>query len=143
MDVMQIHSRLTQTQRSRISDQFRNSRSSVLVTTDVSARGVDYPGVTLVIQVGLPTSRDQYIHRIGRTGRAGKEGEAILMLSPYEEGYLKCINDLPVRKELRFNLSPNRRNQEIVDDIKRVTSKMDIKEKNNVYTSLIGFRIID
>jgi ATP-dependent RNA helicase MSS116 len=142
MDVMQLHSRIAQQQRIRISDQFRRSRSSVLVTTDVSARGVDYPGVTLVLQVGLPSSREQYIHRIGRTGRADREGEAILMLSPYEQNYLDCVQELPIRKELRFNLSPNGRNKEIVEDITRITSKIDIKEKNSVYTSLVGFRII-
>jgi ATP-dependent RNA helicase MSS116, mitochondrial len=140
MDVMQIHSKLGQPQRIRISDQFRRSRSSVLVTTDVSARGVDYPGVTLVLQLGLPSSREQYVHRIGRTGRAEKEGEAILMLSPYEEKYLECVKDLPIRKELRFNLLPNGRNKEILEDIKKMTEKMDRNEKNSVYTSMIGFR---
>ena len=47
----------------------------VLFSTDISARGLDYPDVTAVVQVGVPTNRAQYIHRLGRTGRAGKVGE--------------------------------------------------------------------
>src|SRR5438046_8201272 len=57
------------------------SRMSLLQNSlIISARGVDYPGVTKIIQVGAPTSRDIYIHRIGRTGRAGKMGDATLIL---------------------------------------------------------------
>ncbi|KAI9017577.1 P-loop containing nucleoside triphosphate hydrolase protein, partial [Gaertneriomyces semiglobifer] len=89
MDVMEIHSRLTQQQRTRIAEKFRRARSGILFTSDVSARGVDYPGVTLVIQVGMPSSKDQYIHRVGRTGRAGASGEGFMMLSPYEKTFLK------------------------------------------------------
>lgn len=58
-----LHGKLAQNQRARISDQFRRSLKTVLVTSDVSARGVDYPGVGLVIQLGIPTSREQYVHR--------------------------------------------------------------------------------
>lgn len=56
--VLEIHSRLTQAARARVSRQFRESRNSILFTTDVSARGVDYPGVTQVLQVGIPKCRD-------------------------------------------------------------------------------------
>jgi len=62
-----------------------------------SARGVDYPGVTKVIQVGAPVSRDQYIHRVGRTGRAGKSGDATLILAPFEKGFLDRLDDIPIK----------------------------------------------
>ncbi|PWN21262.1 DEAD-domain-containing protein [Microstroma glucosiphilum] len=86
---LEIHAQLEQRQRSRVSDVFRRTRSaSVLVTTDVSARGVDYPDVTRVIQLGSAKSRDTYIHRIGRTGRAGKEGIAdLILLKDWEDGW--------------------------------------------------------
>lgn len=142
MDVLQIHSKLDQRQRSRISDQFRRSRSSVLCTTDVSARGVDYPGVTLVLQLGLPSNREQYIHRIGRTGRAGKEGEAILVLSPYEERYLDAIRDLPVRKDLRFNLGPNK-TASVQSSIQQAIERVDMDERRQVFGSILGFRIMN
>merc|ERR1712127_605149 len=82
--VIEIHSKKSQSFRNKSSDAFRKAKRAVLFTSDVSARGVDYPDVTHVIQVGLPESRDQYIHRLGRTGRAGKKGEGIVLLAPFE-----------------------------------------------------------
>ncbi|GAA5942699.1 uncharacterized protein JCM15063_000864 [Sporobolomyces koalae] len=98
--VVEIHSKKSQDQRTRASDLFRraNSGYSVLVTSDVSARGVDYPGVTRVIQVGIPGSRDLYIHRVGRTGRAGKAGRGDLVLLPWEKGFVSAqLNDIPLQ----------------------------------------------
>ncbi|CAG8706513.1 7480_t:CDS:2, partial [Acaulospora morrowiae] len=98
MDIFELHSGKNQEMRTKISNRFRNSRrESILVTSDVSARGVDYPGVTMVLQVGAPSSREQYIHRIGRTGRAGKEGTGVLLLSPFERGFMRHIEDLPLK----------------------------------------------
>ncbi|GAA6009117.1 hypothetical protein JCM11491_005755 [Sporobolomyces phaffii] len=98
--VVEIHSKKSQDQRTRASDLFRraNAGYSVLVTSDVSARGVDYPGVTRVIQVGIPGSRDLYIHRVGRTGRAGKAGRGDLVLLPWESGFVSWqLNDIPLQ----------------------------------------------
>jgi ATP-dependent RNA helicase MSS116 len=86
--VLEIHSRKSQPARDRASERFRNTKRGVLFTSNVSARGVDYPGVTHVIQVGIPDNREQYIHRIGRTARAGKEGRAVLLLAPFEKPFL-------------------------------------------------------
>ena len=98
--LVEIHSKKDQSQRTRASDTFRSATAgySVLVSSDVSARGVDYPGVTRVIQVGVPGSRDLYIHRVGRTGRAGKEGRGDLVLLPWEIGFISWqLNDLPLK----------------------------------------------
>jgi len=96
-----MHSGLTQDRRNKTSDAFRKANvGSVLFTSDISARGVDYPGVTKVIQVGAPSSRDLYIHRVGRTGRAGKNGEAILLLSPFEKGCLANLHGIPVTEQI-------------------------------------------
>lgn len=96
--VHEIHSRLTQVGRERSADRFRNEKyPSVLVTSDVSARGVDYPGVTRVIQVGVPSSEDQYVHRVGRTGRGGsKGGRGDLVLLPFEAGFTNALERLKV-----------------------------------------------
>lgn len=75
-----IHSGLDQRQRSRVAENFRKARSAILISSDVTARGMDFPGVTHVIQIGVPPSRDQYIHRLGRTGRANKSGQGWLLL---------------------------------------------------------------
>ncbi|XP_068640013.1 probable DEAD-box ATP-dependent RNA helicase 48 [Aristolochia californica] len=98
LNVREIHSRKPQIYRTRISDEFRESKRLILVTSDVSARGLNYPDVSLVIQVGVPTDREQYIHRLGRTGREGKDGEGILLLAPWEEYFLDEIKDLPIRR---------------------------------------------
>ncbi len=85
MKVMEMHSRLSQSQRNRVSQEFRDATTGVLLSSDVSARGMDYPGVTCVMQVGLPDSATQYVQRLGRTGRAGANGAGVLIVSPDEE----------------------------------------------------------
>ncbi|KAM3425022.1 hypothetical protein BST61_g6991 [Cercospora zeina] len=79
--IFEIHAKLTQGQRTRASEDFRRSISGILLSSDVTARGMDFPNVTHVIQIGLPPSREQYIHRLGRTARAGKEGEGWIFLN--------------------------------------------------------------
>ncbi|KAJ8076843.1 hypothetical protein PM082_001266 [Marasmius tenuissimus] len=112
--VLEIHSKRPQHTRSKVSEWFRNDKSgaSVLVTSDVSARGVDYPGVTRVIQIGIPSSREQYIHRVGRTGRGSKaiQGRGDFVLLPWEVGFVSWqLTDIPIRPitvtELKSQLS--------------------------------------
>ncbi|OMH85349.1 DEAD-box ATP-dependent RNA helicase 25 [Zancudomyces culisetae] len=91
-----LHGKKDQVTRSNISKRFRahgtnNTDSAILVTSDVSARGVDYPGTSFVIQVGVPGSVEQYIHRIGRTGRAGKQGEGVILLSEADQVFLDTV----------------------------------------------------
>jgi ATP-dependent RNA helicase MSS116 len=106
MPVHEIHSRKSQTARERVSKQFKNETNTVMFSSDVSARGMDYPDVTQVIQVGAPMSKEQYIHRLGRTARAGKSGECMLLLTPHEDSFLRTIRDLPV-KHLQFERDDN------------------------------------
>ncbi|KAF1825091.1 DEAD-domain-containing protein [Dissoconium aciculare CBS 342.82] len=79
-----IHSRLSQMQRTRAAEDFKRCRSGIFLSSDVTARGMDFPGVTHVIQMGLATSREMYIHRIGRTARAGREGTGWLFVDEME-----------------------------------------------------------
>ncbi|XP_075519107.1 DEAD-box ATP-dependent RNA helicase 26-like isoform X2 [Primulina tabacum] len=109
LNVREIHSRKPQSYRTRISDEFRKSKGLILVTSDVSARGVDYPDVTLVVQMGVPADRQQYIHRLGRTGRKGKEGEGVLLLAPWEEFFLSDVKDLPITKASEPLVDPDTR----------------------------------
>jgi ATP-dependent RNA helicase MSS116, mitochondrial len=90
--ILEMHSKLTQAERTRNSQTFRTADSAILFSSDVTARGMDFPNVSHVIQVGLPRSADDYIHRIGRTGRAGKSGEGWLMLQEDEaHGYKRYL----------------------------------------------------
>lgn len=102
--VLEIHSRRTATERSYASDTFRKHTKQVLLSSDVSARGVDYPDVTLVLQVGSPATRDVYVQRIGRTGRAGASGAAILLLCEYEKSFLSTLKGLPIEHMASDNL---------------------------------------
>ena len=72
-----IHGNKGQNQRQRILDQFKNSEISILLATDVASRGLDIPNVSHVINYDMPASYDDYVHRIGRTGRADKKGTAL------------------------------------------------------------------
>ncbi|KAG6888949.1 hypothetical protein C0995_004804 [Termitomyces sp. Mi166 len=97
--IYEIHSKKTMESRTRASSSFRNDKggASVLVSSDVSARGVDYPGVSRVIQIGIPGTTEQYIHRVGRTGRAGTGGRGDLVLLPFEQGFLKSLSNVPLK----------------------------------------------
>lgn len=134
LNVREIHSRKSQSYRTRVSDEFRKSKGLILVTSDVSARGVDYPDVTLVIQVGLPADRQQYIHRLGRTGRKGKEGQGILLLAPWEEFFLSTVKDLPITKAPVPTVDPDTKKM-----VERALSRVEMKSKESAYQAWLGY----
>jgi ATP-dependent RNA helicase DeaD len=86
-----IHGGMSQPQRDRVMNAFRTGQTELLVATDVAARGLDIPSVSHVINYDLPSSAEVYVHRIGRTGRAGREGAAITILDPREQRLLRSI----------------------------------------------------
>jgi ATP-dependent RNA helicase RhlE len=86
-----IHGNKSQPQRQRALDEFRKARVPILIATDVAARGIDIPGVSHVINYELPNVPEQYVHRIGRTARAGRDGVAIAFCAEDERAYLKDI----------------------------------------------------
>ncbi|HEX6506041.1 MAG TPA: DEAD/DEAH box helicase [Chloroflexota bacterium] len=89
-----IHGDLGQAQRERAIGGFRDGRTDVLVATDVAARGLDIPNVGLVVNYDIPEDPEAYVHRVGRTARAGKSGTAITFVTPRERGLLKTIERL-------------------------------------------------
>ncbi len=86
-----IHSERSQAAREHIMRRFVSGETQILVATDLIARGIDVDGVTHIFNFGLPQTPEQYIHRIGRTGRAGAEGEAVTLLCADENEALKRI----------------------------------------------------
>lgn len=86
-----LHGELSQTQRDRVMHRFRSAQSAILVATDVAARGLDVDHVSHVINYELPPDPEVYVHRIGRTGRAGRSGIAISLVTPRERFTLKQI----------------------------------------------------
>ncbi|MFK4344017.1 MULTISPECIES: DEAD/DEAH box helicase [unclassified Paenibacillus] len=86
-----LHGDLSQNQRDAVMRKFRDGSIDVLVATDVAARGLDVSGVSHVVNFDLPQDPESYVHRIGRTGRAGKEGEAWSFVTPREIDHLHFI----------------------------------------------------
>jgi superfamily II DNA/RNA helicase len=106
--------------RKAVAETFIAQREGVLFTTDVSAHGMHYPNVTAVIQVGMPLNPEQYIHRLGRTGRAGLPGKGILLLMEFEEFFPKYVRNLGLEQA----------------QVPRVTKQQFEEEKANLYRGL-------
>ena len=94
-----IHGDKTQQERMQALDAFKEGRITTLVATDVAARGLDIDQLPMVINYEIPSAAEDYVHRIGRTGRAGASGIAISLVSPEEEKYLKEIEKL-IKREI-------------------------------------------
>jgi ATP-dependent RNA helicase DeaD len=130
---------MNQAQRERCIEQMKSGKSSILVATDVVARGLDIPRISLVVNYDLPGDNEAYVHRIGRTGRAGREGTAISFVRPREMYSLRHYERLTSGKVESYEL-PNieelgqkriaRAQQEISDVIssKDLTSMREIIE---------------
>jgi ATP-dependent RNA helicase RhlE len=109
-----IHGDRTQPERERALQMFKSGEVRVLVATDVAARGLDIEALPVVVNFEIPFDPEDYVHRIGRTGRAGMEGIAISLVSFDEEEQLKGINrllkrDLPLRQVRGFEVDPSAR----------------------------------
>jgi superfamily II DNA/RNA helicase len=89
-----IHGNKSQNQRDRVLSAFRNGRLRTLIATDIAARGIDVDGVSHVVNYDLPNIPESYVHRIGRTARAGAEGAAISFCAHEERAYLRDIERL-------------------------------------------------
>ncbi|KAH3665890.1 hypothetical protein OGAPHI_004079 [Ogataea philodendri] len=89
--VLPLHGNLRQSRRNTVQTRFRNARSGVLISSNVGARGMDFPGVNCVIQLGVQLETASHTHRVGRTGRAGTTGESISILSKAEKFYAERL----------------------------------------------------
>ncbi|MCL4775434.1 MAG: DEAD/DEAH box helicase [Burkholderiaceae bacterium] len=116
-----IHGNKSQNARTRALGEFKSGSLQVLVATDIAARGLDIVELPHVVNFDLPNVPEDYVHRIGRTGRAGAEGEAVSLVSPDEFGLLRDIERL-IRREIPrqtiagFELDPHARNEPDIDD---------------------------
>ena len=145
--VLELHSRKSQSFRTKTADNFRVAENAILFTSDVSARGVDYPGVTHVVQFGIADSRESYIHRLGRTGRAGKVGEGLLVLTDLEQNFMKSLKglDIPVNQEMQsmMDKEPSQQFMAKMDPIfDAINSERDqslVQSIKSAYQSMLGF----
>ncbi len=93
-----LHGGMMQKQRDRVMQMFRTEKADILVATDVAARGLDIDHVSHVVNFDLPTAPEVYVHRIGRTGRIGREGVAITLAAPREQRFLQYVERLTKQK---------------------------------------------
>lgn len=106
--VAAIHGNKSQTAREKALGDFRRGKVKVLIATDIAARGIDIPAISHVINYDIPHDPENYVHRIGRTARAGREGIAISFCDASERGFLKAIEkiiryEIPVDKDHPFH----------------------------------------
>ena len=97
-DAAPIHGDLDQSQRTKTLDGFRAGDLRFLVASDVAARGLDVPAVSHVFNFDVPSHAEDYVHRIGRTGRAGRDGKAIMICAPRDEKNLEDVERLVQRE---------------------------------------------
>ena len=100
-----LHSQLEQKQRLRNLERFKSTKNSVLLATDIAARGLDIPSVDHVIHYQIPRSADAYVHRNGRTARAMRQGFSLIMCAPDERKVLRALLTNLGRGELRESRS--------------------------------------
>lgn len=130
--VAAIHSRMTQSRRSNITEEFRQAQNGILVATDVIARGMDFPSVTNVFQAGIPSDKESYVHRLGRTARAGAGGRGTFIITSHETFFSKWTLKNIVFEEMSADLSTR-------DDILQITERMDPESHAKIYQAWLGF----
>ena len=129
-NVSVLHSRISQSKRTNTTQKFREASNAICVATDVIARGMDFPNVTHVFQVGVPSEKEAYIHRLGRTARADAEGRGILVLTEQEKFFLYQLKDVTVQKfphQLQYS----------TNDIK--SSLPTLENKAKIYQAWMGY----
>lgn len=126
-----IHGDLSQAKRMSVLKQFKANKIDILVATDVAARGLDISGVSHVYNFDIPQDPESYVHRIGRTGRAGKKGVAVTFVTPREMGYLSIV-ERTTKKKMEALVPPTA--DEAVIGLQRVAVEQleTMTEKNNL-----------
>ncbi|KAI3395631.1 hypothetical protein diail_1069 [Diaporthe ilicicola] len=127
-----LHSRISQSKRTKVTDHFRIVSSGILVATDVVARGIDFPAISNVFQVGLPADRESYIHRLGRTARAGADGHGTLVLTSHESFF-----PTNVLKGMKLDETPADFSARA--DVSAFTKAMEPEKQTKVYQAWLGY----
>lgn len=131
-----LHGDLSQAKRKTVMKAFRDAKLQLLVATDLAARGLDIEGVTHIINYDIPHDVDWYVHRVGRTGRAGNSGIAITLYTAEEVKWLKNIEEKLKMKMEKQNLDGETIQRRVIDTNRRfnkpkqqVRGKTDYKAK--------------
>jgi len=142
-DAASLHGDISQAQRERILNQFKKQRITILVATDVAARGIDIDNLTHVLNYSLPQDPESYVHRIGRTGRAGKEGTAITFITPSEYRKLMHIQQIS-KSEIRKESLPKIKELikikrfRIVEEVNQIIEAQQYDENMHIANDLLS-----
>ncbi|KAL8684623.1 MAG: hypothetical protein Q9224_006228, partial [Gallowayella concinna] len=137
LEVLELHSRLSQPARTRTTEHFKTATKGIMFASDVIGRGMDFPNVSLVVQVGLPIDADAYTHRVGRTARAGKDGRAVILLTDAESFYLRANPQFPIKTYPSAPKIQASLNSPL--PITAVVQSADPVAKEKAYASYLGF----
>ena len=146
--IIEMHARLSQGQRTRAAENFRNAKSAIMLSSDVTARGMDFPNVTHVIQIGLPPSQEQYVHRLGRTARGDKTGEGWILVSNLEARELgHRLPEMPLKPDktletanvdMKKDAQLPERTANILTEVQNATKKVPHEMKVASYLAGLG-----
>ncbi len=137
-----LHGDVSQHQREKILNKFKKKQLNILVATDVAARGIDVNDLTHVINYSLPQDPESYVHRIGRTGRAGKEGTAITFVTPEEYRklvFIQRVTNSDIRKEKLPGVNEliQIKKERILDDIQEIINSGDFEIYEDIAESIL------
>jgi ATP-dependent RNA helicase DeaD len=138
--VKAIHGDMSQAVRNQAVQSLKDGRARIIIATDVAARGIDIPNVTHVINFNVPENRERYIHRIGRTGRAGKRGLAITMATPSEvrgsdvfsgdRSDEFVVSEVPTRRDVKSSIE-----KELISKVETLRVRIDLADLANQLAS--------
>ena len=132
---------LSQNLREAVVKRLKENRLSIVVATDVAARGLDIDGISLVVNYDVPLDLDSYVHRVGRTGRAGRKGRALLFVTPREIKALERLESFLNRKLPPVEVPPSMeimacRKQRLIDNLKKMNT-MIRSEQDQLFTETL------
>lgn len=136
LQVYQLQSRLSQAIRTRTTDAFKAASSGLMFASDVIGRGMDFPNVGLVIQVGLPANGEQYVHRVGRTARAGNDGRAVILLTEQEAYFPRVNKQLPIQP---YPVKLDSQTASAAPQVSSALGAVDETTKSKAYQAFLGF----
>ncbi|KAL5386088.1 hypothetical protein PMIN06_006312 [Paraphaeosphaeria minitans] len=132
----ELHSRMSQNARTRTTNEFKEAPSGILIASDVVGRGMDFPNVSLVIQLGLPSDAEQYVHRVGRTARAGRDGRAVIILFSNESFFIHTNPALPINPYPTDIVAELQKYQPLVE---KSFPRVDEVAKAKAYQAFLGY----
>ncbi|KAI5180554.1 ATP-dependent RNA helicase DDX10/DBP4 [Nematocida sp. AWRm80] len=123
LPLLHLNGNMSQNKRIETYQKFSKKEPQLLFSTDIAARGLDFPGIHLVVQLDAPDTKETYIHRIGRTARNGEKGKAILAILPHEQGILTELSsypNFPTPHKFRFSKSISSRVSAVIKESEEV-----------------------